>query len=142
MMACIHSVLPAVAFPDQSGRLQASLDVCVLEMASVLDLLLRWSVLRFVEEKLQSVVKVQTFLTLLLERLALRAYQATDNEANVFLPCLCEKAGHNQERVRAGFAQLLSLFRTVYNPHRYVVFLLEVLTASYHSNSCIIFLCN
>ena len=98
----------------------------MVEMASVLDLMLRWSVLRFVEEKPQSVVKVQAFLTLLLEHLALRSYQATDNEANVFLPCLCEKAGHNQERVRAGFAQLLSLFRAVYNPHRYVVFLLEV----------------
>jgi hypothetical protein len=106
--------------------LQAAVDTYIVEMASVLDLLLRWSVLRFVEEKLQSVVKVQAFLTLLLERLALRAYQATDNEANVFLPCLCDKAGHNQERVRAGFAQLLSLFRAIYNPHRFVVFLLEV----------------
>lgn len=120
-------MVPAVrTYPDNVEWLQASLDVYVVEMASVLDLLLRWSVLRFVEEKLQSVVKVQAFLTMLLERLALRAYQATDNEANVFLPCLCDKVGHNQERVRAGFAQLLALFRAVYNPHRYVVFLLEV----------------
>lgn len=113
------------------------MDDYVLELASVLDLLLRWSVLRFVEEKLQSVVKVQAFLTMLLERLALRSYQATDNEANVFLPCLCEKAGHNQERLRAGFAQLLSLFRAVYNPHRYVVFLLEV--RAFTSIACLLY---
>ena len=106
--------------------LQAALPDLCTEMGSVLDLLLRWAVLRFLEERQQAVVRVQAFTADLLTALGERGYQASDNEANVFLPCLCEKVGHNQERVRAGYVRLLALFRAVYSPHRFIVFLLEV----------------
>lgn len=95
-------------------------------MGSVLDMLLRWAVLRFLEERQQAVVRVQAFTAELLASLGTRGYQATDNEANVFLPCLCEKVGHNQERVRGGYVKILTLFRAIYSPHRFIVFLLEV----------------
>lgn len=109
-----------------SGCLQAALPELCEEMGSVLDLLLRWAVLRFLEERQQAVVRVQAFTADLLTALQERGYQATDNEANVFLPCLCERVGHNQERVRGGFVRLLTLFRGIYSPHRFIVFLLEV----------------
>ena len=107
-------------------HVQAALPDLIVELESVLDLLLRWAVLRFLEERQQAVVRVQALAAELLAALGARGYQATDNEANVFLPCLCEKVGHNQERVRGGYVKLLSLFRAVYTPHRFIVFLLEV----------------
>eukprot|EP00892_Ulva_mutabilis_P001542 jgi/Ulvmu1/11389/UM075_0051.1 len=106
-------------------QLSAALPNLLAEMESVLDLLLRWAVLRFLEERQQAVVRVQALTAELLTALGGRGYQATDNEANAFLPCLCEKVGHNQERVRGGYVKLLSLFRAIYSPHRFIVFLLE-----------------
>jgi cytoskeleton-associated protein 5 len=102
------------------------MDEYVVELSHLFDLFLRWAVLRFVEEKNQSLYKVQSFVSAMLAMLQSAHFEASDNDANVFLPCLCEKVGHNQDRARAGFADLLTRFQAIYNPHRYVVFLQEV----------------
>jgi cytoskeleton-associated protein 5 len=102
------------------------MDEYVVDLVNLLDLFLRWAVLRFADEKNQSLYKVQGFVSALLSMLQAAQIEASDNDANVFLPCLCEKVGHNQDRARAGFADLLTKFRSIYDPHRFVVFLQEV----------------
>lgn len=102
------------------------MDTQLEQMTACLDLLLRWAVLRFCDEKLQSVLKVQAFLSQLLIALADAQYQATDNEAGMLLPCLCDKVGHNQDRCRSGYKELLAQFRVITNPHRMAVYVMEV----------------
>ena len=96
-------------------------------MVSILDLLLRWAVLRFCDEKLQSVLRVQAFLAALLERMAAEGAALNENECNAALPCLCEKVGHKVDRVREGYQRLLARIGALSDAQRFVLFLMEVL---------------
>lgn len=95
-------------------------------MVSILDLLLRWAVLRFNDDKQQLTITVQQWLCALFEQMHSCHVGADDNEANVFLPCVCDKLGHKNQRVREGYNRLISLFSTISDMSRVVMFLGEV----------------
>jgi cytoskeleton-associated protein 5 len=94
-------------------------------MVGILDLLLRWAALRFCDEKLQSVLKVQAFLNTLFSMMHAHGVNASESDANCILPCLCEKVGHKVERVRAGYHDLLTQLRRISDRQRFVLFLME-----------------
>jgi hypothetical protein len=105
--------------------MQAGVEVYWQEMVNILDLLLRWAVLRFAEDKQQTSTKVQSFLSALFTKMKVCCVGASDNEGNVFLPCVCDKCGYKNDRVRDGYNRLLTLFGSIFNPQRFVMFLSE-----------------
>ncbi|KAG5561588.1 hypothetical protein RHGRI_004590 [Rhododendron griersonianum] len=76
------------------------------EIIEVLDILLRWFVLRFCESNTSCLLKVLEFLPELFDMLRIEGYTLTESEAAIFLPCLIEKSGHNIEKVREKMREL------------------------------------
>ncbi|KAI8000506.1 Protein MOR1 [Camellia lanceoleosa] len=77
------------------------------EIVEVLDILLRWFVLRFCESNTTCLLKVLEFLPELFDTLRSKGYMMTESEAAIFLPCLIEKSGHNIEKVREKMRELI-----------------------------------
>ncbi|KAH7857794.1 hypothetical protein Vadar_016518 [Vaccinium darrowii] len=76
------------------------------EVIEVIDILLRWFVLRFCESNTSCLLKVLEFLSELFDMLRIEGYTMTESEAAIFLPCLIEKSGHNIEKVREKMREL------------------------------------
>lgn len=76
------------------------------ELIEVLDILLRWMVLQFCKSNTTCLLKVLEFLPKLFDTLKSEAYDFTESEAAIFLPCLVEKLGHNIEKVREKMREL------------------------------------
>ncbi|KAL0305776.1 UNVERIFIED_CONTAM: protein MOR1 [Sesamum radiatum] len=76
---------------DGIEMLQKALPSIGRELIEVLDILLRWFVLRFCESNTSCLLKVLEFLPELLEMLRNEGYTMTEAEAAIFLPCLIEK---------------------------------------------------
>ncbi|PRW20522.1 microtubule associated isoform A [Chlorella sorokiniana] len=110
---------------DAAEQLMASLSELLEEVQASLDLILRWAVLRICDGNMQSLVKVLEMCKVLLEGLAGAGYQLTDYEALCLLPAVVEKAGHNQDRVRALHRDVLRLACSLYAPHKVVDFLVQ-----------------
>ncbi|CAL5344938.1 unnamed protein product [Camellia sinensis] len=77
------------------------------ELVEILDILLRWFVLRFCESNTTCLLKVLEFLPELFDTLRSKGYMMTESEAAIFLPCLIEKSGHNIEKVREKMRELI-----------------------------------
>ncbi|KAL7243803.1 hypothetical protein ACSBR1_016095 [Camellia fascicularis] len=77
------------------------------EIVEILDILLRWFVLRFCESNTTCLLKVLEFLPELFDTLRSKGYIMTESEAAIFLPCLIEKSGHNIEKVREKMRELI-----------------------------------
>ncbi|XP_028125682.1 protein MOR1-like isoform X2 [Camellia sinensis] len=77
------------------------------EIVEILDILLRWFVLRFCESNTTCLLKVLEFLPELFDTLRSKGYMMTESEAAIFLPCLIEKSGHNIEKVREKMRELI-----------------------------------
>jgi len=82
------------------------------EVQASLDLLLRWFVVRICDGNSQTLSKVLETARALMEALSDSGYQMTETEAVFFLPCVIEKAGHPQDRVRQLHRELLRLVST------------------------------
>lgn len=82
------------------------------EVQASLDLLLRWFVIRICDGNSQTLIKVLETARALMEALSDSGYQMTEAEAVFFLPCVIEKAGHPQDRVRQLHRELLRLAST------------------------------
>ena len=82
------------------------------EVQASLDLLLRWFVVRICDGNSQTLSKVLETARSLMEALSDSGYQMTEAEAVFFLPCVIEKAGHPQDRVRQLHRELLRLAST------------------------------
>ncbi|GFQ07256.1 protein mor1 [Phtheirospermum japonicum] len=76
---------------DGIEMLQKALPSMGKEFIEVLDILLRWFVLRFCESNTSCLLKVLEFLPELLDMLRNEGYTMTEAEAAIFLPCLIEK---------------------------------------------------
>ncbi|CAI5988183.1 unnamed protein product [Closterium sp. NIES-65] len=77
------------------------------EFMEVLDLLLRWFVLRIAEANTTSLLRALDFLTDLVQVLTIEGYILTEYEANILLPCLVEKSGHNIANIREKMRELM-----------------------------------
>ncbi|KAG2491479.1 hypothetical protein HYH03_010264 [Edaphochlamys debaryana] len=86
------------------------------DVIAVVDLLFRWATLRILESNTASLVKVLEMLKLLLEMMIDRGYRMSEYETKLIVPALVEKAGHNQDKLKAEHRELLKRLAQVYPP--------------------------
>ncbi|KAL0922592.1 hypothetical protein M5K25_006587 [Dendrobium thyrsiflorum] len=109
--------------------LQKALPSCVKEIIELVDILLRWFVLRFCESNTTCLLKVLEFLPELVETMKDEGYSLTEAEAAMFLPCLLEKSGHNIEKVREKMRELLKQIVCVYSAPKFLPYILQGLSS-------------
>ncbi|ONM36948.1 Protein MOR1 [Zea mays] len=95
------------------------------EAIELLDILLRWIVLRFCESNTTCLLKVLDFLPELFDILKDQSYMLTEAEAAIFLPCLIEKSGHNIEKVREKMGDLIKQMVNIYSLPKLLPYILE-----------------
>ncbi|KAJ0975552.1 hypothetical protein J5N97_017517 [Dioscorea zingiberensis] len=110
---------------DGLELLQKALPSNVKEIIELLDVLLRWFVLRFCESNTTCLLKVLEFLPELVDTLKDEGYTLTESEAAIFLPCLVEKSGHNIEKVREKMRELMKQIVHIYSASKLLPFVLE-----------------
>ncbi|XP_073114484.1 protein MOR1 isoform X2 [Elaeis guineensis] len=110
---------------DGLEMLQKALPRSVKEMIELLDILLRWFLLRFCESNTTCLLKVLEFLPELFDALKDEGYSLTEAEAAIFLPCLIEKCGHNIEKVREKMRELMKQIVTIYSSSKLLPYILE-----------------
>ncbi|KAL3643399.1 Protein MICROTUBULE ORGANIZATION 1 [Castilleja foliolosa] len=110
---------------DGIEMLQKALPSTGKEFIEVLDILLRWFVLRFCESNTSCLLKVLEFLPELLDMLRNEGYTMTEAEAAIFLPCLIEKSGHNIEKLREKLRELMKQIIHTYSAAKTFPYILE-----------------
>ncbi|URD81256.1 CLASP N terminal [Musa troglodytarum] len=95
------------------------------EIIELLDILLRWFVLRLCESNTTCLLKVLEFLPELFGILKDEGYTLTEAEAATFLPCLTEKSGHNIEKVREKMRELMKQIVNIYSASKFLPYVLE-----------------
>ncbi|XP_042390738.1 protein MOR1-like isoform X1 [Zingiber officinale] len=95
------------------------------DIFELLDILLRWFVLRFCESNTTCLLKVLEFLPELFDVLKDENYSLTEAEAAIFLPCLVEKFGHNIEKVREKMRELMKKIVIVYSASKFFPYIVE-----------------
>jgi cytoskeleton-associated protein 5 len=103
-----------------ADALAAALPDMMPEVRSSLDLVLRWAVIRVCDGNMQSLVRVLEVCRSAFEALVEEEYRMSDYEASAFLPCVVERAGHNQDRVRALHRDLLRLACALHPPSKVI----------------------
>ncbi|XP_047059405.1 protein MOR1 isoform X2 [Lolium rigidum] len=110
---------------DGIELLQKALPSSGKEVVELLDILLRWFVLRFCESNTTCLLKVLDFLPELFDGLKDQSYMLTEAEAAIFLPCLIEKSGHNIEKVREKMGELIKQMMNIYSLPKLLPYILE-----------------
>ncbi|KAL6853776.1 hypothetical protein ACP4OV_019805 [Aristida adscensionis] len=110
---------------DGIELLQKALPSSRKEVIELLDILLRWFVLRFCESNTTCLLKVLDFLPELFDLLKDQSYMLTEAEAAIFLPCLVEKSGHNIEKVREKMGELIKQMVNIYSLPKLLPYVLE-----------------
>uniref|UniRef100_A0A0D9V739 Protein MOR1 n=1 Tax=Leersia perrieri TaxID=77586 RepID=A0A0D9V739_9ORYZ len=110
---------------DGIELLQKALPSSGKEVIELLDILLRWFVLRFCESNTTCLLKVLDFLPELFDLLKDQSYMLTEAEAAIFLPCLVEKSGHNIEKVREKMGELIKQMVNIYSLPKLLPYILE-----------------
>lgn len=110
---------------DGIEMLQKALPSIGKEIIEVLDILLRWFVLRFCESNTSCLLKVLEFLPELFDMLRDEGYTMNESEAAIFLPCLVEKSGHNIEKVREKMRELTKQIIQAYSAAKAFPYVLE-----------------
>lgn len=124
----LHRRLSSADFKKQVDgieMLQKALPSIGKETIEVLDILLRWFVLRFCESNTSCLLKVLEFLPELFKTLKNEGYTMTESEAAIFLPCLIEKSGHNIEKVREKMRELTKQIIHSYSAAKTFPYVLE-----------------
>ncbi|XP_047310498.1 protein MOR1 [Impatiens glandulifera] len=110
---------------DGIELLHKALPSIVKDVIEVLDVLLKWFVLRFCESNTSCLLKVLEFLPDLFDALKSEGYVMTESEASIFLPCLIEKSGHNIEKVREKMRELIKQIVHTYSAAKTFPYILE-----------------
>nr|XP_043618716.1 protein MOR1 isoform X2 [Erigeron canadensis] len=105
--------------------LQKALPTMVKEIIEILDILLKWFVLRFCDSNTSCLLKVLEFLPELFDTLRNENYTMNESEASIFLPCLVEKAGHNIEKLREKLRELMKQIIHSYSAAKTFPYILE-----------------
>ncbi|KAL6753732.1 armadillo-type protein [Haematococcus lacustris] len=92
------------------------------EVMSVLDLLFRWSTLRIAEANTQVLVKVLDMLKEVMAAMEAADHRLSEYEAKLILPVLVEKAGHNQDKIKADHRELMRRAALIYPPVKVAAF--------------------
>ncbi|KUF97469.1 Cytoskeleton-associated protein 5 [Phytophthora nicotianae] len=125
----------------EKGMLAAmdELTLCIIhqadEVISSLDLVLKWCTLRIVDNNVQALAKLLEVLVKLFEMLKDTGYQLEDVEAAILLPYLLQESGQSKPRFRVRFRDVMKLVVDVYNPEKYVMYLMECFNGSKNMKS-------
>ncbi|OWZ12692.1 Cytoskeleton-associated protein [Phytophthora megakarya] len=125
----------------EKGMLAAmdELTLCIVhqadEVISSLDLVLKWCTLRIVDNNVQALAKLLEVLVKLFEMLKDAGYHLDDVEAAILLPYLLQESGQSKPRFRVRFRDVMKLVVDVYNPEKYVPFLMECFNGSKNMKS-------
>ena len=85
--------------------------------------------LRINQGKIQCLTIVLEMLKSIFEKLASENYRLSEYEAVVLLPCIVEKAGHNQDRIKRYHRDIICLATTVYPSSKVFTFVSQGLTS-------------
>lgn len=85
----------------------------------------RWSIIRVCEAKTESLLQTLDMLKAMFKAMISNGYHLSDYEAVVLIPCLIEKSGHNQDRIRKDHRELMTLAMQVYSKARVFVFIAD-----------------
>lgn len=113
----LHSLLFAADFKKHCSAaelIRDSVHEYYTEIVELLDYLFRWCVLRIHQGKVQCLTITLEMLKSMFEKLASENYKLTEYEAVILLPCIVEKSGHNQDRIKKYHREILCLATTVY----------------------------
>ncbi|KAL3519697.1 hypothetical protein ACH5RR_017846 [Cinchona calisaya] len=110
---------------DGIEMLQKALPSIGKEIIEVLDVLLKWFVLRFCESNTSCLLKVLEFLPELFDMLKNEGYILTEAETAIFLPCLIEKSGHNIAQLREKMRELIKQIILAYSAAKTFPYVLE-----------------
>ncbi|XP_042521091.1 protein MOR1 isoform X2 [Macadamia integrifolia] len=110
---------------DGLEMLQKALPSIGKEIIELLDIFLRWFVLRFCESNTTCLLKVLEFLPELFDMLKDEGCTLTEAEAAIFLPCFIEKSGHNIEKVREKMRELAKQIVQLYSASKTFAYVLE-----------------
>lgn len=110
---------------DGIEMLHRALPSIAKDVIEVMDILLRWFVLRVCESNTTCLSKVLEFLPELVEALRSEGYILNEAEATIFLPCLVEKLGHNIERLRDKMRELTKQIVGIYSAARIFPYIIE-----------------
>ncbi|KAI3495503.1 hypothetical protein L1887_37844 [Cichorium endivia] len=124
----LHRLLLSTDFKKQVvgiEMLQKALPSIAKEIIEVLDVLLKWFVLRFCESNTSCLLKVLEFLPELFDTLGNENYTMNEAEASIFLPCLVEKTGHNIEKLREKIRKLMKQIIQSYSAAKTFPYILE-----------------
>ncbi|ONK78042.1 uncharacterized protein A4U43_C02F13600 [Asparagus officinalis] len=124
----VHRRLLSTDFKKQVDGLdilQKALPSSLKEIIELVDILLRWLVLRFCESNTTCLLKVLEFLPELVDGLKEEGYTLTEAEAAMFLPCLVEKSGHNIEKLREKIRELMKQIVSIYSASKLLPYVLE-----------------
>ncbi|GMF13203.1 unnamed protein product [Phytophthora lilii] len=125
----------------EKGMLAAmdDLTLCIVhqadEVIGTLDLILKWCTLRIVDNNVQALAKLLEVLVKLFEMLKDTGYQLDDVEAAILLPYLLQESGQSKPRFRVRFRDVMKLVVDVYNPEKYVSYLMECFNGSKNMKS-------
>ena len=89
----------------------------------------RWSVLRIHQGKIQCLTLVLEMLKSVFEKLASENYRLSEYEAVILLPCIVDKSGHNQDRIKRFHRDIICLATTVYPTSKVFAFVSQGLTS-------------
>ncbi|XP_031503341.1 protein MOR1 isoform X2 [Nymphaea colorata] len=110
---------------DGLEMLQRALPSIGKEILEMVDILLKWIVLRFCESNTTCLLKVLEFLPEFIDALKTDGYTLTEAEASIFLPCLIEKSGHNIEKMREKLRDLMKQIVCIYPASKLFQYVLE-----------------
>jgi cytoskeleton-associated protein 5 len=110
---------------DGLELLQRAIPNQTKEIIEILDVIFRWSSLRFAESNTTCLLKVIDFLFDLVEGLKGEAYMFSEFEASILFPCLVEKSGHNIEKVREKIRELTRLLCSIYPAPKVFVYMTD-----------------
>ncbi|KAK1421937.1 hypothetical protein QVD17_24703 [Tagetes erecta] len=110
---------------DGIEMLQRALPTIAKDLIEVIDVLLKWFVLRFCESSTSCLLKVLEFLPELFDTLRNENYTLNESEASIFLPCLVEKTGHNIEKLREKIRELMKQIIHSYSAAKTLPYILE-----------------
>ena len=92
---------------------------------SNLDLILKWTTLRFFDTNPSVLIRILDYLACVFEVLRKENYNMPDVEASAFIPYLVVKLGESEENVRNNVHAILRLMTTVYPPTKIFAFVID-----------------
>ncbi|XP_022036003.1 protein MOR1 [Helianthus annuus] len=110
---------------DGIEMLHRALPTIAKDLIEVIDILLKWFVLRFCESNTSCLLKVLEFLPEFFDTLRNENYTLNESEAYIFFPCLVEKTGHNIEKLREKIRELMKQLIHSYSAAKTFPFILE-----------------